>query len=69
MFERITPIGGEVNSSAAFVEPVHSQHVEVSLSKLALQFGVRGQRILRIVAVQVELGVAITPTRPQKTVT
>ena len=65
---RIVFVGGEENRARGFIDSFDSQHFEVALSELPIQFRFGGQRILLIEAVEIQMRVPIAPARPLKMV-
>ncbi len=63
---RVPLVRGEVDG--LLVDRLHRQNLVVPSFQLALQPGIGPQRILLVKAVQVEMGVAVAPARPQEAV-
>ena len=65
----IALVGGEIDEPGILVDSFHSHHFKLALCELSFELRLGGQRVLLVEAVQIKMGVAIAPARPQKPVT
>ena len=63
---RIVFVGCEEHCAGGLVRTQHPCDLVVALLQLALQFGVRAQRVLQVAGVEINVHVAVAPTRPQE---
>ena len=63
---RISLIGGKENRARRLVHTVNRKHLILPGFELAFEFGIGSYRIGRIETVEINMGVSVAPTGPQK---
>ncbi len=68
LLPRISFVGGKENCARCFVHAADRDDLIVSAFELAFEFGVGSRRVWPVETVEINVGVAVAPTGPQKAV-